>query len=179
MTAILYRTLPAQLELRADDDGRRLEGIVVPYNVETRIGGYTESFTLGAFADADPEHVPLFAPHPDRDRPSLPIGRAVELHEEPAGLLGAFRVSAVPAGDHVLELVRDGAVRGLSVGFVPLPGGDRWNRDRTRVERVRAHLVEVSVVPFPAYPDAQITAVRATELLRLPLRTLAALRRAA
>jgi HK97 family phage prohead protease len=176
MTTILYRTLAAQLEVR-DDDGRTLHGTLVPYGTQTRIGGYTESFMLGAFADADPERVPLFAPHPDRDRPSLPIGRAVHLHEEEAG---AFRVSATPAGDAVLTLVRDGAVRGLSIGFIPLPGGDRWSQDRTRVERLRAHLAEVSVVPFPAYPDAQITAVRATVGSATPrLRLARLLRRAA
>jgi Caudovirus prohead serine protease len=47
---------------------------------------------------------------------------------------------------------------GLSIGFVPLT--DRWSADRTRVTRVRADLVEVSVTAFPAYPDATIAALR-------------------
>ncbi len=62
---------------------------------------------------------------------------------------GEFRVSRTTFGDDVLELVRDRAVTGLSVGFIPRD--DAWSPDRSRVTRVRADLVEVSVTAFPAY----------------------------
>jgi uncharacterized protein len=158
MTVILYRHADFELELRDDGDGRTISGLVVPYNSPARVGGYVESFTLGAFRDADPEQVPLLAVH---DHASLPIGRAMTLAEEDRGLAGSFRVSETRAGDEVLTLIRDGAVRGLSVGFIPLPGGDRWSADRTRVERTRARLIEVSVTPWPIYDAARIAAVRA------------------
>jgi phage head maturation protease len=38
----------------------------------------------------------------------------------------------------------------VSVGFLPMVGGDRWNADRTRVERIYALAHHVGVVPFPA-----------------------------
>jgi hypothetical protein len=160
MTSIEIRTFTAALEVREDDDGHRtLEGTIVPFNTETRIGrNLVEVFHPGAFAGTDPASLPLLALH---DREQLPIGRAVELRDEPARWFGAFRVSKTRLGDEVLELVRDGALTGLSVGFLPVPGGDRWNRDRTRVERVRAQAHHVGVVAFPAYDDARIAAVRA------------------
>ena len=74
------------------------------------------------------------------------------------GLQTELRVSQTRAGDDVLELVRDGAATGLSVGFVAVE--DRWNQTRTRVERIKARLVEMSITAFPAYEDARVLAVR-------------------
>jgi uncharacterized protein len=150
------RVAPITLELR--EDGRTLAGLAMPYGTETRIGRYTERFVYGAFADARPEDVPLLAVH---DHESLPIGRALTLTETPAGLEAELRISQTRFGDDVLELVKDGAATGLSVGFVPVE--DRWNRERTMVERVKARLMELSITAFPAYQDARIMAVRAGE----------------
>jgi HK97 family phage prohead protease len=163
---IEIRTSPIALELR--EDGRTLTGTVMPYNTEARIGGYTETFRPGAFSDADPTQVPLLAVH---DHESLPIGRALSLTDGPTGLDAELRVSKTTLGDEVLELVRDGAATGLSVGFVPVD--DRWNATRSKVERLRAKLVEISITAFPAYADARIMAVRSEELLRTPRLTVA------
>jgi uncharacterized protein len=163
------RTSPITLELRAD--GRTIAGTVVPYNVEARIGSYVERFIPGAFADADPTQIPLTALH---DRESLPIGRALTLTDTPAGLEAELRVSETRLGDEALTLIRDGAATGLSIGFVPLE--DRWDQARTMVERVKAKLVEISLVAFPAYADARIMAVRSAEPVpRTPRLTVARL----
>jgi uncharacterized protein len=164
--SIEIRTSPIALELR--EDGRTLSGTVMPYNVEARIGSFTETFRPGAFEGADPTQVPLFAVH---DHESLPIGRALTLTDGPTGLDAELRVSKTTLGDEVLELVRDGAATGLSVGFTPIT--DKWNATRSRVERIRAKLVEISVTAFPAYADAKILAVRSEELLRTPRLTVA------
>jgi hypothetical protein len=147
------REFTAQLEVRGD--GRTLEGIAVPYGTEARIGRYVEVFARGAFADAGTH--PLTATHP-RTGADLPIGRSVELREQPDGLHGTWHVSDIELGNEVLTLVRDGVPLGLSVGFVE--GRNRWNRDRTRVERLTATLDHVAVVRTPAYGDARIHAVR-------------------
>jgi len=167
--SIEIRTSPIALELR--EDGRTLAGRVMPYNSEARIGTYTETFRPGAFSDADPAQVPLLAVH---DHESLPIGRALSLTDGPTGLDAELRVSKTTLGDEVLELVRDGAATGLSVGFVPVT--DRWNATRSRVERIKARLVEISVTAFPAYAGAKIAEVRSEELLRTPRLTVARFR---
>jgi HK97 family phage prohead protease len=164
--SIEIRTSPIQLELR--EDGRTLSGTVMPYNVEARIGSFTETFRPGAFEGADPTQIPLFAVH---DHESLPIGRALTLTDGPTGLAAELRVSKTTLGDEVLELVRDGAATGLSVGFTPVE--DKWNATRSRVERIKAKLVEISITAFPAYADARIMAVRSEELLRTPRLTVA------
>lgn len=158
------RTFRPLLEVRstgAGGDGRTIEGIAVPYLRRQRIdASLTEQFAPGAF-----DHQ-LRAAHRiafTRDHISQGgklIGRALELRNDAAGLWGAFRVSATEAGDETLALVADGALSDMSVGFRAQK--DHREPDGT-ITRVRADLVEVSVVLAGAYGEgAQIMAVRST-----------------
>jgi len=151
------RNYDAALEIRADGDGRTVIGIAVPYDVEQRIGpNVTEVFRPGVFRDVTraANRVKLLFQH----KTDAPIGRATMLEERPEGLYGEFRISKTEAGDEALELIRDGVLSNLSVGFQPL-------KDEKRngvINRIKAHLAEVSLVTFGAYGDAaNIVAVRA------------------
>ena len=166
---IITRAYDTELEIR--EDQRQIIGVAVPYGVQIRVGPYLETFRPGAFADHAP--APLTATHP-RSMDTLPIGVSVELRDEPDGLHGIWKISKTSLGDEVLELVRDGAVTGLSIGFIPVT--DRWTPDRSQVERVRAALDHVAVVRTPAYPDARIAALRAAQDRAGPLLRLARLR---
>lgn len=165
MSDRLTRAHRADLHVRTDPaGGRTLYGLCVPFDEETTIaeGGrrYVEVFRRGSFARTIAERgdkVKLLVQH---DRTGLPIGRAVLLREDAAGLYGEFHVSATRAGDEVLELVTDGALDAFSVGFRSIAAGDRWNRERTRVERTEVALAEVSVVAWGAYSGAAIEGVR-------------------
>jgi hypothetical protein len=163
MSNILRRSFSPDLEVRSD--GRTVSGLVVPWDQPTLVRdagvSYRESFRPGAFTrtlvERGPERVKLLAQHDTRQ---LPLGRAIVLREDAAGLYGEFRVSATTAGDEVLELVRDGALDGLSVGFRPI----RENRSATGVlERLEVALHEVSLVAHPAYADARVVAVRSQD----------------
>ena len=158
----LIRSFTPELEIRSaakGGDGRTIEGIAVPYGRAQRIDStLVEQFARGAFNHqlAAPNRV-RFA----REHVSLGgtlIGRAVELRDDAAGLWGAWRVSATPAGDETLTLIEDGVLDELSIGF-----RERQNRrlaDGT-IERVKADLVEVSVVLQGAYGrGALVSAVR-------------------
>jgi HK97 family phage prohead protease len=142
------RSYESDLEIRAGSDGRTVVGIVVPYNVEQQITrSLTEVFIPGAFAAVTraAHRVKLLVGH---DANQLPQGRATLLREDANGLYGEFRVSKTQRGDELLELVADGAVDQFSIGFQPLQDRKRANGV---VERVRAHLAEVSLVTFGAY----------------------------
>ena len=91
--SILHRAFDATLEVR--DDGRTLEGVAVPYAVDTRVGRYVERFAPGAFAGVGA--TVLTAAHP-RNGSELPIGVSVELREESDGLHGAWHVSSTTGG---------------------------------------------------------------------------------
>jgi uncharacterized protein len=157
------------LEVR-DAEQRIIGGPVVPYGTETRIGRYTESFQRGAFEGVDVAQVPLLVSH---QHAGLPIGRTLSLSDEQRALVGEWQLSETRDSDDVLALARDGVPLGLSVGFSPVE--DRWNKDRTKVVRVRATLGEVSVVGMGAYRDAKVTSVRADEHTPTPRLTIARL----
>lgn len=167
---MLTRATPVDLEIRGD--GRTVVGVCVPYDDPTEIReagrSFTEVFRRGAFertiAERGAAKVKFLAQHDSR---SLPLGRATVLREDATGLYGEFRVSKTQAGDEALELIRDGALDALSIGFTPVR--DRWNTGRTLVERVEAKLAEVSAVSFPAYAGAAIVGVRQQDVPPLAL----------
>jgi len=150
------RNYDATLEVRSDGDGRTVIGIAVPYDKEQRINpGLVEVFRKGVFRDVTraANRVKLLFQH----KTDSPIGRATMLEERDEGLYGEFRISKTEAGDEALELIRDGVLSNLSVGFQPL----RDEKKNGIVNRLKAHLAEVSLVTFGAYGDAaNIVAVR-------------------
>ena len=147
-------------EVRTQAKERIVCGIVAPFDTPTFVGAYTEVFRKGAFTKTIQERghkVKLLALHNEK---TMPLGAARRLEETATGLYGEFKVSRTAAGDEALALIEDGAIDSFSVGFVPIPHRDQWSRDRSSVERHEVKLLEVSLVPFPAYADAVITAVR-------------------
>lgn len=151
------RQFHSDLEVRGD--GRTVAGIAAPFDQVTRIGGgHDEVIVRGAFARTIAERgdrVKFLALH---NYEAMPLGRAVTLREDAAGLYGEFRVSKTTAGDEVLELIRDGALDGLSIGFTTIT--ERWNAKSSVRELHEVRLHEVSAVTFPAYDGARILAVR-------------------
>jgi HK97 family phage prohead protease len=170
VTTIHTRNLTSFLALRDDGDGRTLVGPPLPWGVTAQVVDrgrlVTETFTRGAFDGTDPRTVPLTATHP-KDAGTLPIGTlpigvTVELQDRADASWGAWHVSDTHLGNEVLVLARDGVPLGLSIGFAEVPGGSRWNADRTRVTRTRATLDHVAVVRVPAYAGAGVVGVRET-----------------
>jgi uncharacterized protein len=93
----------------------------------------------------------------DHNHEKWPIGRAQVLREDPDGLYAELRISRTRDGDEALELIRDGALDGLSIGFEPIA---QQHRDDI-VVHTEIKLREISVVAWPAYETARISAVRA------------------
>ena len=137
-------------EIRATDtEKREVEGIAVPYNSPIEIGGgWQERFEKGA-VDLTSD-VKLFRDHKEV------IGKVIELSETEDGLLVRAKVSETNLGNETLNLVKDGAIRSFSVGFIPLTDE---KQDKTII-RKKVDLKEISLVVFPAYDKAVVTEVR-------------------
>lgn len=168
---ILRRAWSPLLDLEIRGDGRTVYGLAVPYDQPTAVrdsaGTYDEVFRMGSFAETIRERGDRVKFLINHDRRTLPLGKAIGLREDTAGLIGEFRVSATDAGDQALELIRDGVLDSLSVGFVPVS----HNGDPRRgglVERTAVKLLEVSAVAFPAYEGALIAGVRNEDFEVLP-----------
>lgn len=174
MSDKLFRTSSADLVIRSD--GRTVSGIAVPYDTPAEIrelgSSYTEVFRKGAFERTIRERGPArckFLVQHQRER--LPVGRATKLEERDDGLYAEFYVSRTAAGDELLTLIRDKAVDGLSIGFVPIRSS--WSRDRQTCERTEVKLLEVSATAWPCYDNAAITGVRQQDSRVLDAETVA------
>lgn len=162
MIDLLTRLASGDLEVRSE--GRTVAGIVCPFDSPTEINEwgvrYTESFARGAFAEAvaKPSKVKFLGQH---DRQAFPLGTVVNLREDALGLYGEFRFSKTRDADDALELARDGAVDGFSVGFRSImPAANAFPKPGQEVVRKQVKLSEVSLVTFPAYSDARVSEIR-------------------
>lgn len=100
-----------------------------------------------------PAAVPLLYAHDSR---ALPIGRVVRIATTGTGLRGVMEFpprGLHPFADTVCDLVESGFLNSVSVGFRPL--SYRANADGG-VDYFTQELLELSVVPVPAQPDALI-----------------------
>jgi uncharacterized protein len=137
-------------EIRATDaEKREVSGIAVPFNETIDIGGgWSERFEKGS-VDLN-ANVKLFRDHNDI------IGVVTEMEESDEGLLIRAKISETVLGNETLNLVKDGAIRSFSVGFIPVTDE---KKDKTII-RKKVNLKEVSLVAFPAYDKAEVLSVR-------------------
>ena len=142
--------LRRSFEIReADHEKREVSGVAVPYNETYDMGGgRLERFEKGA-VDVS-QHVKLFRDH------SEIIGVVTEMQDSEEGLLVRAKISETTLGNETLELVKDGAIRSFSVGFIPVKNRTEGNT----IIRTKVDLKEISLVPFPAYDNAAVLAVR-------------------
>lgn len=82
---------------------------------------------------------------------SLPIGKALKVWVEEGKLMFTIKFSSKPFAQDVFDLIKEGMLNAVSVGFIPL----KWDEkgDYTFAEQ---ELLELSVVPVPANPEALI-----------------------
>lgn len=91
---------------------------------------------------------------------SDPLGMPTEMREDSAGLYVKGKISKTRLGDEALELMRDGVVSSMSIGFSIPKGGADWDDDGITRTIKEVDLFEFSPVTFPANPAAVITGVK-------------------
>ena len=141
---------------------RIIDLIAVPYNEPTDVlhrGAWvTETVAPAAFSGVH-GYVTVNRAHD----PERPLGVVKRFYpNDPRGLRAELRISRIAAGDETLELADDGLL-GASVGFIPLPGGERWSADRRSRTITAAKLVHIALTGDPAYTGAKVLAVRTAD----------------
>jgi HK97 family phage prohead protease len=160
-TLTLHREVSVEI---AEGDGRTLVSRLVPYNEVATVsdGGppYQEMFVPGAFQrqKGAAHRIKAFLNFRHGQGLSDQIGFAKSVEERADGLHGELRVLDGNDGDKALQLVREGMLDKLSIEFSVPPGGTRVVDGV--VQRVRAHLKGVALVPRGAYAGAAVLAVR-------------------
>lgn len=133
--------------------GWEITARAVPLDTPTEIfPGFVETIRPGALIPRA-GGVKLFSEHRNV------IGVVTDVREEDGALMIDARISDTQIGRDVRQLIADGALTQMSIGFMPDSGGQTitYTDDGIDVAVTRATLYEVSVVPFPAYEDTAIT----------------------
>lgn len=90
------------------------------------------------------------------DYSSLPIGRATDVHVQDGKLIATAEFADHPMAETCLKLIDGGFLRATSVGFRPMKASPSDTRDGLDFQE--QELLEFSVVPVPANPEALIMA---------------------
>jgi phage head maturation protease len=95
----------------------------------------------------------------------VPIGKWLELREDDRGLIARGQLTLdIPRARDVHAALKEGTVKGLSIGYRVAPGGAEM-ANNGRVRRIKAvDLLEVSVVTFPMNTRAQVQRVKGAEM---------------
>lgn len=95
-----------------------------------------------------------------------PLGMPTVMVEDSKGLYVEGKISKTALGDEALELMRDGVVDRMSIGFSIPMGKAQWD-DAMQVRRIKeVKLFEFSPVTFPANEMAVVTGVKNLKLIR-------------
>jgi len=143
--------------LAADTETRTIKGLVVPFAKVGNTSAGPVRFEFGAFGDIDPSQIVLNSEH-DRTRP---LGRGVgnSLEISPAGISMAFKIAPTNAGNDALVE----AAEGLRPAFSIEAKVNEYTIEKGVMVVASADLEAVAHVTNPAFKDAQILDVAATE----------------
>ncbi len=143
--------------LAADTETRTIKGLVVPFAKVGNTSAGPVRFEFGAFGEIDASQIVLNMEH-DRTRP---LGRGIAGSEEvtPAGVSMAFKIAPTGAGNDALVE----ASEGLRPAFSIEAKVNEYTIEKGVMVVASADLEAVAHVTNPAFKDAQILDVAATE----------------
>ena len=148
-----WKFLPLKLDRKAADQGV-IEGYGAIFNTVDQGG---DIILPGAFAAslASGRKIKMLRDHCPEDV----IGIWDEVSEDATGLRVKGQILlTIQDGKDTLELVKAGAIDGLSIGYRTIDSG--WTDGGARLLK-QVELWEVSLVPFPMHPSATIDSVKA------------------
>ena len=143
--------------LAANIETRTIKGLVVPFAKVGNTSAGPVRFEFGAFGDIDPSQIIRNSEH-DRTRP-LGRGVAESLEVTPAGISMAFKIAPTNAGNDALVE----ASEGLRPAFSIEANVGEYTIEKGVMVVSAANLEAVAHVTNPAFKDAQISQVAATE----------------
>ncbi|WP_405472367.1 HK97 family phage prohead protease [Paenarthrobacter ilicis] len=143
-----------EIQIRAAaSEAREFTGIGVPWNdpitIRSWFGEFTEEFERGAIVESDGAKV--FYRHGEI------IGHLLSNRDTDAGWEITGHIAETRLGNDAYALLRAGSIDRLSIGFQPI----EWREDEDgHITYTKVRVLEVSLVPHPAYDSAKISEVR-------------------
>ena len=154
---MLYKSLP--FEVKADESKRRFTGYASKFG---NLDLHHDVILKGAFAKTIQER------HPKNMIKVLwqhmePIGVPDVIKEDDEGLYVEGKISKTRLGDEAIELMKDGVVDGMSIGYDVIK--DEADPETGIRYLKELKLYEVSVVTWGANPEAGVTNVKHLQAL--------------
>ena len=157
------RVCEIRAEAAAAGEALRLEGMPMVFNQPTLIndpkGQYVEIIRAGALDNADISDTRLLYNH---DISRVPLARTPKTMQFTRSAVGLHMIATLPdtpEAKSVHTAVLRGDLSGMSFAFTVPPKGDKYNPDTNTREILKiSKIYEVSIVPFPAYPQTSIEA---------------------
>jgi HK97 family phage prohead protease len=150
----LKLTFSAAIEA-ADSERRIISGKIMEYGATGHTSVGPVVFEKGSIAIPAANRIKLLAQH----EPNNPIGRAQSFSADGNYVFGTFKISNSSKGTDYLTLASEDLVSGLSVGVEVIASIPKDNY----LLVTAAKLVEVSLVESPAFENATVTKVAASE----------------
>lgn len=168
------RICEIRAEAPAGADSLILEGMPIVYDQPTTIndpaGKYIEIIRRGALDGADLSDARLLYNHDLNKVPLARTPKTMQFVQDPAGLKMVATLPDTEQAKSVHTAVKRGDLSGMSFAFKVPNGGDKYDRKTNTREIFKIEKVyEVSVLPFPAYPQTSVEARTAIQAVNNPL----------
>ena len=140
-------------------DGRRVSGIVVPWNTPSRTYGANsykmrDVFLPGSVRVPTQQPTPLLEAHDDS---RFPIGKSIDWEDRPEGLRMTFEIAPTPRGEEALTLIDGDYCRGFSVGVGGLD--EHFDEEGKDWTITGGDLLHVALTPQQKLWDAKVDRV--------------------
>ncbi len=162
MTSTEYLA-PIELKFVGDSAERTFTGYGATFG---GIDSFGDRITKGAFkrtlseAKAAGRFPPMLMQHGFAASGLTPLGIWTKMAEDDRGLLVEGRLSETPSGMEAYTLLKDGALSGLSIGFVARKSTFGTKPKEPRRTLTDIDLVECSLCTFPVNDLARVTNVK-------------------
>ena len=150
----LILTFSSNLE-SADTERRIIAGKIVPYESVGSTSAGPVMFAKDSIDIGDPGKIKMLMQH----KADKPIGRMQKFQKAEDGIYASFKISASMQGQDALVLAAEDLISGMSVGVEVI----KSQQKKDYIYVTKAQLKEVSLVESPAFTEAQVTKVAASE----------------
>lgn len=155
------RLITTELRATTTDGKRKIGGYAAVFNsLSVVLWDFREEIAPGAFADAIAKNnVRALWNHDTNEVLGASANGTLFLAEDATGLRFELELPDTQRGRDAYTLIERGDVSQMSFGFRSLPDGSEWriDEDGMYIRRLlKADLLEVSPVTFPAYPATSV-----------------------
>lgn len=155
------RLITTELRAQMQDGKRMIGGYAAVFNtLSVVLWDFREEIAPGAFAESIARNnVRALWNHDTSEVLGSTGNGSLRLAEDAIGLWFELELPDTQRGRDAYTLIERGDVTQMSFGFRALPDGDEWriDEDGQYIRRlVKADLLEVSPVTFPAYPATSV-----------------------